>query len=464
MSWQQACARHVAAGDLDPGCLTVLEAFGRTALAGPAGDFDRVEAALLADATTLPERLVAACATEVDAPQAAMFGRRFSAVLETLGRLAAGEARVLRVGLLQRMAEVVVGPGPRALRVRAVADFYASQAGALQWRGRGGSLDGLLAGLVWQDVAPGVRHGLLAGLGDAGPLHVNLLAIQPDQVRLQVVDLRGEGSIQALSQGAVAAVSGGFFLYSEPDIPPPSRRHDPVGLVLADGRVESPPCFRRGSLLVGPDGVALRPLGMGAVRVAGQPVRWWSRAHGPRSPWAGRAVIGSRVQPGLTRVPPLNGVLLRDPVPDPVPWTLAGPWTQGLAGGPMLLQAGVPVLDRDAEELTGGAPPITFSQDETFDQNLLPRMGVGLREGGELVFAAVDGRNLERALGLTLRQTGDLLARLGCHTALNLDGGSSKRMVIGGRVVDLASTEVVTRQTAGPRVRPVHTAVRVLSR
>ena len=54
-----------------------------------------------------------------------------------------------------------------------------------------------------------------------------------------------------------------------------------------------------------------------------------------------------------------------------------------------------------------------------------------------------------------------LLIALGCHTAMNLDGGSSKRMVIGDRAVDLPSTEVVggggERRPA--RVRPVHTAL-----
>ena len=37
---------------------------------------------------------------------------------------------------------------------------------------------------------------------------------------------------------------------------------------------------------------------------------------------------------------------------------------------------------------------------------------------------AIGGRSLDRALGLTLQFT------LGCYKAMNLDGGSSKRMVI----------------------------------
>jgi hypothetical protein len=37
-------------------------------------------------------------------------------------------------------------------------------------------------------------------------------------------------------------------------------------------------------------------------------------------------------------------------------------------------------------------------------------------------------------------------------------------MVIDGRVVDLPSTEVVTGQGGPARVRPVHTAIRILAR
>lgn len=114
-----------------------------------------------------------------------------------------------------------------------------------------------------------------------------------------------------------------------------------------------------------------------------------------------------------------------------------------MAGGPILLSPGGDALDMAREDFRGSAPPVTFSQDETFDRNLLPRMGAGLCADGELVFVAVDGRNLDRALGLTLRGTSELLASLGCVRALNLDGGSSKRMVIAGKgVVCINTTEI----------------------
>ena len=94
------------------------------------------------------------------------------------------------------------------------------------------------------------------------------------------------------------------------------------------------------------------------------------------------------------------------------------------------------VSKSEAEDFQKSAPPVTFSQDETFDQNLLPRMAAGIDSQGTLFFAAIDGRNFHRAPGMTLEQTARWMQALGCITAMNLDGGSSKRMVVQNQVVD----------------------------
>jgi hypothetical protein len=143
-------------------------------------------------------------------------------------------------------------------------------------------------------------------------------------------------------------------------------------------------------------------------------------------------------------------------------WRLRVPLTAAVAGGPRLLRDGRVDLDRAADDLAGTAPPVTFSQDETYDQNRLPRLGVGRRPDGALVFAALDGRDVGRAPGFTLGGLARLLAAVGCTDAVNLDGGSSKRMVVAGRVVDRPSTEVGGAD--GRSVRPVHTAVLIYAR
>ena len=130
-----------------------------------------------------------------------------------------------------------------------------------------------------------------------------------------------------------------------------------------------------------------------------------------------------------------------------------------MAGGPRLLRGGLPDISLVEQDFAGSAPPVTFSQDETFDQNLLPRMAAGLTGDGTLILVAIDGRNFEHALGMTLRQTAALCRTLGCVEAMNLDGGSSKRMVVGSELVDLSSTEVVSTSQSQAHVRPVHSGL-----
>jgi hypothetical protein len=500
--WRAACAAFVQESGLDPSVLRRLDAFGRPGDDPlPGRDFLALEREATHDVAALDTEIGSRLAVEVDAAQAAMFGRRradVAAMLASLSPLHA-EARVLRIGLWRRIRDVLAAEGPRALRIRAVVDFYYSMGAQLRHRGiPGPTLASRIAALRWSEVAPGVRHALLDGRTDEGPLHVNLLRVAPG-CSLRAADAREVGDFAewTTASGACAATSGGFFLYSEPAIAAPSARHDPVGL-LADGRhVLSPPSVGRSALVqeadgrfvirrIGPSDAHLVPdtgprfdivarntaappwTGDGPVGVAAH-----DRAHGPtRAGHAGGwlSVVGEHARalpPGPAAVP-LNGVLLALPLGAPahsgrVRWVLDTPVRAAIAGGPRLLDAGRIDLDRAKDDLVGDAPPITFSQDETFDQNLLPRMAVGQLPDGGLLFAAIDGRNIDTAPGFTLAGSAALLRTLGCTEALNLDGGSSKRMVVDGRVVDLPTTEVVRGERSSARVRPVHTALLVFS-
>ncbi|MCB9762149.1 MAG: phosphodiester glycosidase family protein [Alphaproteobacteria bacterium] len=494
--WQRACARFVDAEGLDPGVLPLLDAFGGPARVEPTRAFAELEAGAAA-LLDLDARIARRLTEEVDGPQAAMFARRLRAVHARLGVLAAArpEARVLRVGLLQRAAEILDAPKPRALRIRALADFYYSHAALLQ-HGAGPPLEEAVAAARWREVGPGVAHARITGPSDFGPLHVNALRVRGGRLRVLDTQATAPGVSFAevmRSRGATAGVSGGFFLYSESDIQPPAAQGDPVGLLVSDGEVVQPPAFRRAALVedargqrtiapLGPEGLVVRWPG-GEARVTARNTAaasgWtaFNRAFGLESPGgrrAGVAVVGRQVvASGQGSLPiPLSGFVLRAPVGVPLTGAEPGarvsfslsapvrdaPVRDAIAGGPMLLDPDGPERELPAEDFSGTAPPVTFSTDETYDQNLLPRMAAGLTADGALVFAAVDGRNFERAPGLTLAATARLMAALGCVRAMNLDGGSSKRMVVQGEVVDLPSTEVVSGGGPTP-VRPVRTAV-----
>ena len=464
--------------DATPAVRELLTAFGRPAVGVP-GDLEAVQTWVERAADDLPRRIQTTLTGEVDGPQAALFARRYSAVGQLLKQLEAPEAWLLRAGLVCRTAEVLVGPSPRALRVRAVADFYYSQgARALHaTRHPPRSMAALVDDLCWSVVARGVAHAQLTGPGPAGPVSINLLRVHGR--RLHALDLRGADDLpDAISaHGGVAGTSGGFFLYSEPDIAPPCRRTDPVGLLVTDGVVRSVPWFRRAAIVqhddgrfalrrIGPEGCTVR-IGDQAWTIAARnraceqgPVLY-TRAYGERAPEPGLVLAGRESLGRGTSIPLLGGVLVGvdADVRGPAVWSLPDPTIRdAMAGGPLLFGR-AHARELEHEDFAGSAPPVTFSRDETYDQNLLPRLGAGLLADGGLVLAAIDGRDLHRAPGFTLRMTADLLHGVGCTVAVNLDGGSSKRMFVAGRQVDLASTEVRTKGGPAARVRPVHTAL-----
>ncbi len=499
-TWREACAGFAAEQALETDVLPLLAAFGRETDDPRRGwDFAALEAAAGSDRQPLAAEIVSVLSQEIDHDQALLFARRFVSVAGLLDHLAAERpaGRILRVGLWQRLWDVLAAAPPRALRVRAVGDFYCSQAAVVTHRRSAGpSLADRVNALAWTAVAPGVAKACLAGPTRSGPVHINLLSVAPG-CTISAWDNRGESLVEETHRrGLVAATSGGFFLYSEADIAPPSARHDLVGLLVSEGVVVSPPVLARTALVVGSDGErnidrigpddalvhlrdgrVLAPQTPGSRAPVGSgrtgrrlPVLAFNRAWGETTPGgAGTAVVvvGQEVvavAAGSVGVP-LNGLVLQlppgepPPVPGPVSWSLRRALASAMAGGPRLLRDGVVDLDRQKDDFAGSAPPVTFSQDETFDQNLLPRLVAGLRLDGTLILAAVDGRNLHRAPGMTLRGSAGLLARLGCTEAMNLDGGSSKRMVVQGQTVDLATTEVVAQGSPRARMRPVHSAL-----
>ena len=454
MSWLEVVHQFANARGVAPRWLDVLNALSRPfPRGGPpapkeipwAGSFEDLEEHLFER-----PRL-----TELDPEQAEMFYRRIDTVITGLQQLSTPTSRVLAVGLKVRLAGMARAQGPQGIRVRALADFYYSQLAQLVnlERGTTAPFEAAAAALTWKTVAPGLDHAQLQHLGPMGPMHLNMLKIDPSKVRMEVTDLRttdGDLAHEARVRGALAATSGGFFLYSEPDIEPPSQQGDPVGLWVGESIVRNPPFLPRGALLAGPDWVDV-----GVVSLPGCFTRADGRI-GPDTP--SLAVLGDTViARGRSLKVPLNGAVVSE-LWEP-PFKFRGrEIVNGVAGGPMLLESGQPCIDLRQEGFWGTAPPVTFSQDETGDQNLLPRLAAGIHRDGSVILAAIDGRDLHSALGMTLAHTARWMQILGCERAVNLDGGSSKRMVVNGRGVDLSSTEIKTDRSAAP-VRPVRTGI-----
>lgn len=63
-----------------------------------------------------------------------------------------------------------------------------------------------------------------------------------------------------------------------------------------------------------------------------------------------------------------------------------------------------------------------------------PRTAVGLSEDGQTLFLVInDGRRPQHSLGMTIPELADAMIELGCHTAINLDGGGSSTLLIRDR-------------------------------
>ena len=375
-------------------------------------------------------------------------GRGLGAALEAAGlRLASGSIASARVFTLGGPSRVVidlaspVGANPGA------------DPGATAAAGANGPpqrLDPRLQALLgqelrWQRL---VRSGVRINAVQLDPRHSSL------QLQLLTGDrgMEGLNSLQKLAEnrGALVAINGGFF----------NRvRRLPLGAIKRDGRWLSGPILNRG-VIAWQSGELPR---FGRLRL-----EEWAEGAGERIPL--QVLNSGYVQRGVSRYTAdwgpsyralsdnETGLLLRSGrvlarleapqmalgVPlaegDSLLVARAGanlPWTGGeavaiaslssepllglapsvLGGGPLLLEQGRLVLNGTAEGFSGaflsqGAPRTVVASDGTL-------LWLITLEGSE-------------DAGPTLAQAAQLLLQLGLRDALNLDGGSSTGLVMGG--------------------------------
>ncbi|HEY3552593.1 MAG TPA: phosphodiester glycosidase family protein, partial [Solirubrobacterales bacterium] len=108
-----------------------------------------------------------------------------------------------------------------------------------------------------------------------------------------------------------------------------------------------------------------------------------------------------------------------------------------LHAGPMLVGGGCSLVagGTDREGFSAGARQ--FDSDITVGR--YPRAALGL-SGGQLIAAVCDGRADEEA-GLTMAELAEAMIGLGASEAINLDGGGSASLVVGGSLVNTPREE-----------------------
>jgi Phosphodiester glycosidase len=124
-----------------------------------------------------------------------------------------------------------------------------------------------------------------------------------------------------------------------------------------------------------------------------------------------------------------------------------------LQAGPLLIRDGRIVFDRDTDHEGFRAAAGQFDSDITDGRH--PRAAIGIADG-QLHVLACDGRRSRVDAGLTMDELAALMRELGCHIAMNLDGGGSTTLVHRGHLLNRPYSE---QDQPAPASRPIVTAL-----
>lgn len=287
-------------------------------------------------------------------------------------------------------------------------------------------------------------------------------------------------SIIATRFDAAAGINGGYFM----------GPGDPLGMMMIDGELVSAPLPQRSVFGISRGGVPF--IGSFAFRGravvdTGPELRITAVNHRPHSgsvavytphygPLTPPVAIGAVINRGVSRGVMSGRILIpRDG------YILAA--REGDTGLLAHLRAGRRVVvhlmvspDMETAHALGGGPRLVKDGTvfipymwEGFEPRLVhqraPRTAIGITAAGKVLLITVDGRSRANP-GMTLPELAALMVRLGARDAMNLDGGGSATMVVGGRVVNdpsdgaerpIASALLVVRPNAMPYPRQSET-------
>jgi len=314
-----------------------------------------------------------------------------------------------------------------------------------------------------------------------GPWRIHVLEVDPGRVDVRVVHARdaaiGTETTTGLARrhGALAAINGGYFamkgllagdsqgvlkidgvLLSEPD-----RGRAGVGFYREGKRTQS--VFGRlsfrGEVRLG-NGRRLTLDGLNRHRGEGEVILYSPEFHrttltdgkGAEIVVRGGRIVSIREGEGSAKIPADGFVIsagrgrteavtpllrvgeeisvvteLLPLLPDP-----DHGWEKAdliLGGGPLLLFAGRRIEEPEEESIS-----------QAFFYSRHPRTAVGKRSDGTLLLVTVDGRQPRQSVGMSLPELTDLFLELEAVFAVNLDGGGSTTMTVGGETVNVPST------------------------
>jgi hypothetical protein len=341
--------------------------------------------------------------------------------------------------------------------------------------------------LAEHEIAPGVVHRYLWSA--AGPWAVHIVEAAPGACRAEVRTRKAGGAVvgraltSALAAEAeaefgrpvLAAVNADFFAFDPPGVP--------VGAQVAAGAVVRGPGARPvfGVTAGGAPFIAVielaavvetaagmrAPIGEVNTRPGADGITLYNEYAGGRTP-ADTGVIEVRIEPvhsvegaGKGSVASEAGtshgvVAVFDTMPEGIDLPAGGVVLAGRGRGAAFLRhllapgdtvawsigfAGAP---GPVQELVGGHPQLLrggepVAASGAFATTRHPRSAVGWRGDGTLLLVVVDGRQGDYSVGMSLSELTELFRSLGAVEALNLDGGGSTTLVVGGAVANRPS-------------------------
>ena len=309
-------------------------------------------------------------------------------------------------------------------------------------------------------VAVGVKHVRMTRYYDGRPVRINLVEID----RLLAKDfeikpalsssssnLKSRRTITTIAKNtnSIVALNGTFFK---------PQTGVPLGTLVIDGKMYTGPIYDRVAMGIFDDKFEMARVQMNAKIKAGnlvtkidninQPrmlsthVIAYSSAWGktaPASPKYGMqlAVNGNKIIASSTSALsiPQDGYVIVGPASKLKQFSNSNkvkveigttPNWKGvnhiISGGPYLVKNSEIFVDMTAQKLgaIGGKNP---------------RSAIGYTADGDLIMVAVDGRE-GSSVGMTLMQLAYFMKAAGCTNAMNLDGGGSTVMYVGGQVVN----------------------------
>ncbi len=345
-----------------------------------------------------------------------------------------------------------------------------------QKRSRQGPVEHEALNGIYEDGCP--WSGVIARVGAASPLRYSILSGKAGG--LTVPDFIREFDRSSRRRARIAW-NGGYILNAELVGKlglPESYIGSPLGLIVSQGRVLSPPLFDKPAFIVS-EGRSLGirrvscMLGLSA-RLGRVIVEFPVASRNPTSPGAepcfydllysgetlpgdGRTIVrlvGSRImevrstEPGedVSMLP--VGLVFSFPSGElPAGWaegrvlTLDFNALSGVASaveaGPMLLEDGEVCIDMDGEGWTTSNSIRTQAARLDYLDMRGPKIAIGLDDDGTLTVLVVNGR-IRESVGATHVDMAEILRRRGMRTAMGFDPGGSATLVVDGETLNIS--------------------------